>query len=333
MIFYNQAVQNINQSNIASLYLLFGEEQLLADELVKKIKLKFLTKAESELNLFVRYATENGLDEIITLSSGMGLFSEKKLLILKEADALKTAEIERLEKVLSKPLPEICLILQTGKSNLNQTRLKKISEKFETVNLLPLKERELLGFVNSEFRKYNKTITREAASLLLFMVGNQLADIISQVRNVAGFSGEQAVVDVKQVEEVAGVYATHDVFELCKEIGNENYRQVSLILLNLIESGVSASYILAQILRHFNILWQISGYKRINFQQPQKLAGKLNIYYKYIDEYMQQSPRWTAARLKRVMNYIREADREIKNNNLEAQLILDLLTYKIIHSK
>ena len=254
-------------------------------------------------------------------------------MILKEADALKVAEVDRLAKVLSKPLPEICLILQTGKSNLNQTRLKKISEKFETVNLLPLKEQELVGFINSEFRKYNKTVTREAASLLLFMVGNQLADIISQVRNVASFSGEQEAVDVEQVEQVAGVYATHDVFELCREIGNENYRQVSLILLNLIESGVSASYILAQILRHFNILWQISGYKRISLQHPQKLAGKLNIYYKYIDEYMQQSPRWTAARLKKVMNYITEADREIKNNNLEAQLILDILTYKIIHSK
>jgi hypothetical protein len=33
------------------------------------------------------------------------------------------------------------------------------------------------------------------------------------------------------------------------------------------------------------------------------------------------------------MNYIIEADKEIKNNNLEAQLILDILTYKIIHSK
>jgi DNA polymerase-3 subunit delta len=333
MIFYNQAISDIKQSKISQRYLLFGEEVLLADELIKKIKTGYLKQPESELNYFTRYATESAIDDIITLSAGMGLFAEKKLLILKEADALKTAEVEKLAKILNKPVPDICLILQTNKTNIKQTRLKKISDYFTLVNLIPLSYKDLKDFVKSEFSKHLKEITAEATDLLLFMVGTQLTDIIIQVRNIANYFIDKQLIDIEQIEKIASVYATHDVFELCRELGNSNFQRTSFILTNLIESGVSPSYILSQILRHFTLIWQIVGYRRVNIIQPQKLATRLHVYHKYIDEYIQQSKKWEFYRLIKIMEYITEADREIKNNNLKSQLILDILNFRIINSK
>jgi len=333
MIFYNQAISDINQSKISPRYLLFGEEMLLADELIKKIKTGYLGQPESELNYFSRYATESAIDEIIVLSAGMGLFSEKKLLILKEADALKTAEVEKLANTLNKPKPDICLILHTSKTNINQTRLKKISDFFTLVNLIPLSFKDLKGFVKTEFLKYQKEITEEAIDLLLFMVGTQLADLIIQVRNISNYFIDKPTIDIEQIEKIVSVYATHDVFELCHELGNCNFQRTSFILSNLIGSGVSPSYILSQILRHFTLIWQIVGYRRANMIQPQKLATRLHVYHKYIDEYIQQSKKWEFYRLSKIMEYITEADREIKNNNLEPQLILDILNFRIINSK
>jgi DNA polymerase-3 subunit delta len=333
MIYYKQAITDISQSKISQLYLLFGEELLLADELIRKIKTGFLEEPESELNYFSRYATETGIDEIIALSSGMGLFSDKKLLILKEADVLKTTEVDKLLKIVSKPIPDICLVLQTNKTNIKQTRLKKISDYFTMVNLVPLNVNDLKDFIKNEFSKYQKDVTREAMDLLIFLVGTQLTDIIIQVRNIADFFNQQKLIEVDHIEKIVSVYATHDVFELCRELGNENFERSSFILVNLIESGISPSYILSQILRHFTLIWQILGYRRVNIVQPQKLATSLNVYYKYIDEYIQQSKKWEFYRLIKVMEYISDADREIKNNNLESKLILDILNFKIINSK
>lgn len=333
MIYYKQAISDISQSKISQLYLLFGEELLLADELIKKIIHGYLAEPESELNYFSRYATETGIDEIIALSSGMGLFSDKKLLILKEADVLKTAEVDKLTKIVSKPMPDICLVLQTNKTNINQTRLKKISDYFTMVNLAPLNVSDLKGFIKNEFAKYQKEVTREAMDLLIFLVGTQLADIIIQVRNLSDFFNQLKLIEVDHVEKLVSVYATHDVFELCRELGNENLQRASFILVNLIESGVSPSYILSQILRHFTLIWQILGYRRVNIVQPQKLATSLNVYHKYMDEYIQQSKKWEFYRLTKVMEYISDADRKIKNNNLESKLILDILNFRIINSK
>ena len=263
----------------------------------------------------------------------MSLFSEKKLLILKEADALKTTEVEKLAKTLNKPIPDICLVLHTSKTNIKQTRLKKISDYFTLVNLIPLSFKDLKGFVKTEFSKYQKEISEEAMELLLFMVGTQLTDIIIQVRNISNYFVNKQLIEIEQIEKIVSVYATHDVFELCRELGNSNFQRTSFILSNLIESGVSPSYILSQILRHFTLIWQIVGYRRVNIIQPQKLATRLHVYHKYINEYIQQSKKWEFYQLSKIMEYITEADREIKNNNLESKLILDILNFRIINSK
>ncbi len=52
MMYYSKAIQEIEQGHIEPAYLLFGEEQLLADKLIQQIKLKYLTRPESELNFF-----------------------------------------------------------------------------------------------------------------------------------------------------------------------------------------------------------------------------------------------------------------------------------------
>ena len=333
MIYYQQALREIQNGQIQPFYLLFGEEHLLAENLIKKIKTAFLTETEPELNYFVRYATEGTADEIIALSAGMGLFSQKKLLILKEADALKQKELERLSKLFKQPQDDIRLVIQTSIPSLYQSRLKKIETLVTVVNLLPLKPDELKNFVSEEFQKFGKQVNSEAIEMLIFKVGNQLSDLMLQIGHVCDYFGEVSLIDIKHIEQVVGIYATQDVFELSRLIGNKEYQKASAVLTNLIGSGISSQYILSQLLRHFIALWRIHGYLRAGISRTDSLANKLKIYYKYVDEYKEQAKNWETSRLLRVFQFIKEADRELKNNTLEPQIILDMLNYRIIYLK
>jgi DNA polymerase III delta subunit len=49
MIYYQQAMREIQNGRIAPFYLLFGEEQHLVENLIKQIKTSFLTETEPEL--------------------------------------------------------------------------------------------------------------------------------------------------------------------------------------------------------------------------------------------------------------------------------------------
>ncbi len=333
MIYYNQALRDIQNSKIEPFYLFFGEEQLLAENLIKKIKSVFLTELEPELNYFVRYASENGADEVIALSAGMGLFSKRKLLILKEADSLKQKELDRLSRLFENPPPDIVLILQTSISSLYQTRLKKIENIITVVNILPLKTEELKIFVLEEFQKNGKRITDEAIEMLIFMVGNQLSDLSVQIGHINDYFGKETVYDVKHVETVAGVYATQDVYELSRLISTEEYRKAAAVLSNLTGSGMSPQFILNQLLRHFTALWRIQGYLRAGITRTDVLASHIKMYYKYVDEYKTQLKNWKPSRLMGVIQSLKKVDRELKNNTLEPQIILDMLNYQIINIK
>ncbi|OGB63793.1 MAG: DNA polymerase III subunit delta [Caldithrix sp. RBG_13_44_9] len=332
MIYYQQALKEIEQSDIKRSYLFFGEEQLLADDLIKRIKIKYLTKQESELNYFVRYGNERNVDDVIALAAGKGLFSDKKLIVLKEADSIRQDELDRLIKLLGKPPDFVCLILHTAISSLYQSRLKKIEDLVTCVNLLPLRPDELKSFVNEEFRKLNKQIEPDAVEILLFMVGNQLTDLSMQIQNVAQNFSEDKSIDAAAIQLLVGIYANQDVFEYTRLLGNEEYRKAELVLSNLLESGQSPQQIISQVIRHFIMLWKIKGLNRAGVTRADRLAEELKVYQKYISEYSEQSKNWKSPRLHKVFQHLFQADRELKNNSLEPQIVLDMLSFKIINS-
>jgi DNA polymerase III delta subunit len=233
--------------------------------------------------------------------------------------------------LFEKPRDDIRLVIQTSITSLYQSRLKKIEKLVSVVNLLPLKTDDLRSFVRVEFEKHGKQLNSEAMEILIFRVGNQLSDLVLQIQHICDYFVEISVIDVKQVERVAGIYANQDVFELSRLVGNQEYQKATVVLSNLIGSGISSQHILSQLMRHFTSLWRIHGYVKAGISRTDSLANRLKIHYKFVDEYKEQAQNWKTSQLLKVFQYIKEADRELKNNTLEPQIILDILNYRIIN--
>ncbi len=200
------------------------------------------------------------------------------------------------------------------------------------VNLMPLPPEELKNFIIDEFKKYRQTIQPEAVELLLFMVGNQLADLTMQIQLVAQFYDQNTVIDVEAIQNIIGSYANQNVFEYTRLLGHREFKKAQFVLTNLIESGQSPQYIISQIIRHFTILWKIKGLIRAGKNRPEEVASEVKVFQKYLSDYIEQSKKWQVAALQKIFTHISEADRDLKNNGLEPQIVLDILSYKIINS-
>ncbi len=331
-LYYNQAVEEFRQKRFDPAYLIYGEEILLTDNLLRLIKENFLEKPEPEINLFTRYASEEGADAVLSLGAGMGLFSQKKLIILKEANALSSNELKRLRQFLLSPNPDILLVLQANIPNLYQSRLKKIENDLTTIQVFPLREAELLRFVKEEFARSGKQITDAAAQLLIFMVGNQMADLISQINHLVEYYSEQERIDAAEVEAVASTYVTQDVFQYVGYLAHKQFDKAIFVLHHLLESGVAAQQIIYHIQRHFTILWRIQGYWRSGIRQKETIARELNLFARYVPEYLAQSRKWSWNNLKKIMQFIKNADKQLKDNQISSKIVLDILSYQIINS-
>jgi len=332
-LYYQQAIKEVEDGTIKPAYLLFGEEHLLGENLINKIKKAFLEKVEPELNYFIRYTGEEGTDKVISLGAGSGLFSQKKLILLREAHSLKKNEVERLIKFLEKMPPEICLIFHTSNSSLYQTRLTPLEEVLTTVNLLPLRTNELNQFVRDEFKKAGKEITNDALELLLFYVGSQLSDLTLQINNIVQYFHDKTIIDSPEVDKVAAVYVTQDIFEYNRQLVSGNFAKSIMILSNLLDSGVSPQYIVSQLFRHFTILWQIKGFHRSGTRSPEKISQELKIFSKYFREYEVQTTAWKFTGILNVLNLLSQTDIDLKNSTTDAKIILDMLSRQILNSK
>jgi DNA polymerase-3 subunit delta len=330
--YYQQAIKEVEGGTIRSAYLLFGEEYLLAENLINKIEEVFLKKVEPELNFFIRYAGEEGADKVISLGSGSGLFSEKKLILLREAHSLKQSEVDRLIKFIEKISADICLILHSGNPTLYQAKLSQLENFVTTVNLLPLRAGELNHFVKSEFGKVQKEITDQALDLLLFYVGSQLSDLTRQVDNISQYFADKKTIDVQDVEQVAAIYVTQDIFEYIRQLVSGNFEKSILILSNLLDSGTSPQYVISQLFRHFTILWRIKGYHRSGIRNPDKISRELKIYSKYYREYEVQSNLWKYSGILSVMNFLSQTDIALRNSTADPKIILDMLSRQILNS-
>ncbi len=330
-LYYQQAIREIEQKKFSPIYLVYGEEILLGDNLIHCFKENFLENIEPELNFFVRYATEGGIDPILNLVGGMSLFSDKKLIVLKEAEALKQNDIDKLIQYLKKPASEICLILHTTLTSLYQSRLKKIEEYVTLINLLPLSSNDIQSFIKSEFRKRGKKVTSEAIDLIIFLVGIQLTDLMGQIEIIAQYYEDEDEINSKHIEQIVGIYVNQSVYELAMWIGRKNLNKSRFILHNLLEGGTSPQHIIYQLIRHFALLWRIKGYLRYGIQNKELIARELRIFPKYISEYVEQSKKWSSQSIKEVFTILQEADRRLKESGTLPEISLDILNHRIIN--
>src|SRR5688572_10433341 len=79
-----------------------GEEPYFIDELVNFAEHHLLTPEESSFNLTILYGRETTYADVINACRRYPMFSEKQVIILKEAQLMK--DIDKLAAYITKPL-------------------------------------------------------------------------------------------------------------------------------------------------------------------------------------------------------------------------------------
>ncbi len=332
-LYYRQAAAAIRNGELAPAYFLYGEEVYLIDALITAISKKFLGKIDKEMNYYIRYAQDASLDDILALLAGGGLFSDKKMVVLKDYQNMRNPNPEKLIKYLKKPDHNNCLVIVAGVDNISQAKYKNIAQQSVTVNLLPLRENELNEFVRSEFEKYDKSVSRDAINTILYLVGEKINDLRTEIAQVANFFKDKKEIGPGEIEKVVGVYVNQNVFELTQAIARKQMDRSLFILKNLLEKGESPGTIQFLLLRHIMMLWKIRGFYQSGIREERKIQEKLKIYPRQFKEYIRELSNWQLKHLNKAIQLIHESDKALKSGNAKPEIIMDLLLMKLIELK
>jgi len=268
-------------------------------------------------------------DELKTLS----MWGDKRLVIVDEAEKFVTAHRGMLEKYLDAPSKSSLLILDVkswSKSTRLAKRVAKIGLDFECKEL---KGVQLAKWIcDTADQLHQKQISREAALLLIEMVGTHCGQIHQELEKLSTFVGEQPRISPDDIRAVVGGWKAETTWAMTGAVRDGNIGNALKYLDNLLVAGEAPQKILGGLTfvwRKYFKAAQLSV-QGTPLKQALKAAG---VFPRDIDSSDRYLRRLNRQRAEKISHWLLETDLNLKGNSrlaprLELEQLLFLLSGK-----
>lgn len=233
---YRELKRELAEGSIGSLYIFHGEETYLRDHYLGKMKQALLTGGLDDFNYHPLPAREFSLSRLRELVDAMPMMSERTMVVVSDYDIDK-GDREALADLLS-DLPEyVCLVFvydvieyrPDGRSKLS----KLVKEKGKVVNFARQEQGDLTDWIARRFRAQGKEISTGDARYLIFLCGDLMTGLISEIGKIAAYAKAPRVTR-EDIDAVAAPQLDAVVFQLTDAIAAGDFDKAFLVLSDLL---------------------------------------------------------------------------------------------------
>jgi len=247
------------KNSMAPAYIVSGDEPLQLSECVDRIRTAGRDQGFSEREIM---HVEKSFDwqGLSQAANELSLFSDKKIIELRLASTkLGDAGSKALLNYMAAPSSENLLLITAPKldQSVQKTKWFKELEKIGVnIQVWPIAENQLQGWVANRARKKGLNITPEAAHLLAERAEGNLLSVAQEIEKLVLTT--DGVVDVDMVIDQVTDSAKYDVFGLVDAALLGKSERVVRILNNLKSSGAEPTLISWSLVREIRVLTQLA---------------------------------------------------------------------------
>ena len=326
---YLELVSSLKQRKVLPLYLFFGEEEFLIQEALDLIIETVVEPGARDFNFNALYCRDTSASDIVNLAQTLPFMSEKRLVIAKEIDAFKAADLEELAPYLHDPSPSTCLVLV---SNQGRYEKKTITSAVEAhggvIRFYPLLEREIVGWIETRAKLLGVTIQHDAAQYLWQTVGSDLQKIKNELEKVKIYLHERKSITFDDVKTVVGDFREYSSFDLAAALGQKNREKALLILSRLLQEGEAPVGLLGSIAWNFRRLLQAKAMEAAGIGSDD-IMKKLRVIFHQAGLFKEQMRRYSLEELREAFSVMLATDRALKSSGLHGRLVLERMILKL----
>lgn len=298
------------------IYILYGEDEFLLNEYVKKIK-----KAFGSIQLGVNYIQidESNVSNIISDIETPAFGFEKKLIIAKDTGLFKKKNTtsERITEYLKETeIPDVELIFI--EKDIEKNSLFNLVQKIGKVE--EFKEQklpQLISKVVSLTKAYDIIIKENVAQYFIECVGTNMSDIVNELRKLIEYAGKGNEITRDAIDNLSIKKSESIIFELTDSLGKKNITEALNVLNNLIYAKEPVQKILVMLYNHFKKLYIIKLAKEQRRSSLEILKLKPNQMF-LVKKYEEQAGRFSKVYLEMILKEI------IKLDNLSKSGLVDI---------
>jgi DNA polymerase-3 subunit delta len=330
MIKYHDLIKNLKAGKILPLYLLYGEEEFLNQEAVDLIIEKAVDPGARDFNFNTVYCRETPAVDLVNLCQTLPFMSVRRLVVAKEIDAFKAADLEELVRYLQDPSPSTCLVMISNQRKYDKKAVVSAVEAAAgAVSVFyPLLDRDVLGWIDEWVRTRGLSVRQDAAQYLWQITGNDLQKINNELQKVVISIKERKAITFDDVKAVVGDFREYTSFDLADAIGRKNREQAFLILSRLIQEGEQPVGLLGSIAWNFRRLLRAKAMEAAGTGY-EEIKRKLGVIFHQSAAFQAQMKRFTMEDLHGVFGVMLSADRALKSSGLSGRLVLERMILRV----
>lgn len=295
-----------------------GDESYLADRELAAIETECGVAGPADMNRQVIDAGEKSAAYVINSARTLPFMAGKKLLIIRNAAAWKTADWDQLAAYAEKPNPSTSLVIIAESPDKRRSAWKALQKTARLVDCPRPSDADLYKWASEMARDAGLKISPAVARALVTLVGPDLQLLWREIQKLKAYAGENAAVDEDDVKKLVGETRATNVFALCDALGEKKLKGALTALRKLLELGEPPVVLLYMIARHFRILWK--ALELIETGRVRESASLLGVPPFVARKAVGQAEKWTGEEMEKAFERFLMTDIALKSGQGAEQL-------------
>ncbi len=339
-ITYSKLLGAIKSGQIKPVYLFYGEESFLINDLIKQLKLSLLDAQATELDYSV-YDGDGSPGKIDWVKLRTELqtppfLSTKRVVLVKNSGLFKGAvnlpneQSEALEACLGHQASWACLIFKEDKpDNRTKKLLARVKEAGEVAELGRMDMTGLMNWIAANLRRFGLRISKQAAESLIDRCESDLSLLSNEVNKLRLYA-ESAHLDALGQEEIDLICVPDlrgTIFDLTDALAQNDAGKALKLYRQLRQNKEAAVFILFMLARHIKQLACAHDAGQERLLEP---VMKLPPFA--LRRLIQQSRHFDAEQLAKMYALCRTRDNQIKWGKMNEDIALESLVVSLASS-
>ena len=330
---------------------MYGTEDYLIEWAVSLLVKRYVGKGAESMDFQRPDPNDLTIDDIISQCETFSMFSEKRVLWIKDLPALTNdnakgfgeKQLKLLEEYFAQPNLGTVLVFSSSqvrndpkdrrekKSKLDKLLLKEA----RCYDFCPLDRKALKAFIDKRLRSSGLLISREDMDYLVDSTGYyhketeyRLMNLTKDLEKITGLKADDNRVTREDIDRaILGDMETY-VFDFLDHVSSNRKEEAFLLLNNMLSSGTDVFGILALLVNQFEMMVEIRELAAEGYDLK-AISRELGMHEFRIKKAMASANRLSLDKLKTTLMQLYETDTQIKQGNIDGTLALELIIGRI----
>jgi DNA polymerase-3 subunit delta len=324
-----EVIPGIKKGNFNSVYYFFGEDSYSLSNVLHKLEESFKPFLSSDFDKETIYAENRTLSEILGAAASFPFGSEKKLMIVREAEKIKDKKALK-DYALSPAEFTVLAFFHNGAiTNLNTEPFKTLSANNFLFEAKELKGKNLIAWLISEAQEKGKKLSEENAQVLVDIVGENRSMLEDQLEKICIFLNQKKEITIEAIQQVSSELKQFNIFDLQNAIGLKEKAKALSVANNLVDNGSEPTFIITMLTRYFTGLAKVTELRSKNI--PDRDAARVVGTHPYFyPSYVRARSIFSDKKLVEVFRSLLKADVSVKTTSSDDKTIITILIAEIL---